>query len=210
MNWMYKGEVFNPEDNHNGDFKYCKRCDTKKLVSEFYTSKTQSGGYSSMCKSCDKERKQNKYRTKDGIIASIYRGQKNRRRVQYTQEELRYWMLNQNLFHKLHNEWKLSGYDKNLTPSVDRINPLGVYSFDNIQLMTWIENKNKGYSDRKEGIDTRTGMSVSCYDIHTGVKIATYPSIMIASRELDIKRCNIRNSLRRGHTEGKKRIWKYD
>lgn len=51
----------------------------------------------------------------------------------------------------LYNNWKNNNYNKDLTPSVDRINPYKPYLKDNIQIMTWAENNKKSHFDsRKE------------------------------------------------------------
>ena len=46
----------------------------------------------------------------------------------------------------MYDKWKNSKYDVYLRPSIDRINPLKPYLKDNIQVMTFGENKKKGES----------------------------------------------------------------
>ena len=62
----------------------------------------------------------------------------------YSKEEFRKWLYSQPLFFELYNNWVNNEYDKNLTPSVDRINSSISYKMSNIQLMTWHENNIKG------------------------------------------------------------------
>lgn len=50
------------------------------------------------------------------------------------------WMKKQPNFSKLYNNWIDSDFDKNLTPSCDRLDATKGYSFDNIELVTWREN----------------------------------------------------------------------
>ena len=63
---------------------------------------------------------------------------------EYSKEEFRKWLYSQPLFFELYNNWVNNEYDKNLTPSVDRINSSISYKMSNIQLMTWHENNIKG------------------------------------------------------------------
>jgi len=96
-------------------------------------------------------------RTKKGMVTATYRNQKNackrrgHRPPDYTKEELKDWLFSQKLFHKLYNEWVMSGYKKHSRPSVDRKNDDIHYCFGNIQLMTWAENEQKAHDDMRDG-----------------------------------------------------------
>jgi len=96
-------------------------------------------------------------RTKKGLVGAIYSSQKqNSKRRGHTQptytiNELREWFRNHPLANALYSAWRLSGYRQGLRPSVDRIEDDKGYSFGNIQLMTWAENKEKADADRKSG-----------------------------------------------------------
>lgn len=88
-------------------------------------------------------------RTKNGLIIKIYNSQlrsskkRNHEKPKYTLEELKKWFYKQHNFDELYINWVNSNYDKKLTPSCDRINNYKGYSFDNIRLVTWYENKNE-------------------------------------------------------------------
>ncbi len=90
-------------------------------------------------------------KTKKGVVTLIFKTQ-NKNSIKrghtpplYTKKDLKDWLYSQELFHHLFHLWEISGYDKMLKPSIDRIdNSLG-YSFSNIQLMTWRENTAKEY-----------------------------------------------------------------
>lgn len=45
--------------------------------------------------------------------------------------------------------WEDSGYNTYLAPSLGRINEREGYSFDNLKLVTWVENLNSGFKDRQ-------------------------------------------------------------
>lgn len=53
-------------------------------------------------------------------------------------------------FWPLYEKWKKSGYKTGLGPSLDRIDPLKGYTWDNVQWMTWDENRAKGRTEDKK------------------------------------------------------------
>lgn len=96
-------------------------------------------------------------RTKNGVINTIYQTQirtskaRGHDRPTYALSELREWVLSQEIFHVLHDKWVESNYDKYSKPSLDRKDDYLGYSFDNIQIMTWKENDDKGSEDNLSG-----------------------------------------------------------
>ncbi len=100
--------------------------------------------------------RQQKYqKSKKGLCSKIYQNQRLncRRRGKanptYTMQELREWMFSQKKFHILFDNWKRLDYQKDYSPSVDRIEDDISYTMANIQLMTWAENNKKGYDSRR-------------------------------------------------------------
>lgn len=67
----------------------------------------------------------------------------------YSRNELKEWIFNQAKFYKLYHDWVQSGFVSDLRPSIDRINNEKGYSFDNIQLVTWKENRENFFKDLK-------------------------------------------------------------
>jgi hypothetical protein len=59
-------------------------------------------------------------------------------------------------YQTLWDSWVRSGYKPKLSPSVDRIDPCQAYAFDNIAMVSWAHNWQKGYTqDRQAGtVDT--------------------------------------------------------
>ncbi len=90
-----------------------------------------------------------KSHTKLGWIDITYNTQKGSSRKRkhnlpdYSKEELFEWVKLQTNFEELWKNWVDSDYHKDLFPSIDRINDDKPYTFTNIQLMTWEENKGK-------------------------------------------------------------------
>ena len=84
-----------------------------------------------------------------GVIAQIYSAQKANSRKRghappsYSKEELKEWLYKNN-FTELFERWELSGYVKDMKPSVDRIINSKPYSFSNIRLTTWADNNELG------------------------------------------------------------------
>ena len=65
-----------------------------------------------------------------------------------TKKELEKWLIDNGIKDKW-IEYIESGFDKNIRPSIDRINDYGVYEFSNMQLITWRENHIKGVNGKK-------------------------------------------------------------
>jgi len=57
----------------------------------------------------------------------------------YTLKEFEYWLRGQDFFWELFRGWKNIG-DRNIQPSVDRLDNKKTYSFDNIQVTTLYDN----------------------------------------------------------------------
>lgn len=154
------------------------------------------------------------YKTKTGLVNRIIGSQRSRSRKKgmippsYTTQELREWLMSQALYHKLYNLWVLSGYDKALIPSIDRIDDYSPYCFSNIQLMTWSENNAKHWKDRREGKNNKINKAVVAFSEKNKI-IFEFHSAMQAERETGIsnstiiKCCKNKNKTAGGYS------WKY-
>lgn len=103
--------------------------------------------------------------------------------------------------HVMYSEWVKSAQTNTLKPSVDRINPLKGYEFNNMQLVTWGYNFQKG---RKDAHLTRSNSQHRCFTVKdtnkkfgskrkkvcklndSGVIIKRYESISDASRDVGV------------------------
>ena len=121
------------------------------------------------------------------LVRQTYRGQKRRSKLRghsppkYTFDELYKWIISQSNFKELYNNWIKSSYQKDLIPSVDRLDDDKGYSFDNIQLITWKENRQKECDKRKK--------KVNQYTIE-GKYIKTWESYREAERKTEIQGLN--------------------
>lgn len=65
------------------------------------------------------------------------------------------WALNHDEFKKLFEAWESSGYDRKLTPSVDRIDSSEGYYLENMEWVTHSENSRRGSINRHESNSSR-------------------------------------------------------
>ncbi len=176
--------------------KKCSKCGDIKKLSEFSRDKGKKDGRDGICSKCRSKMNIARNRSKKGFTSKVYNDQvalskkRGYEAPKYTREELREWLLNQKLFHKLHKEWAESNYDRWLAPSIDRLDDYKTYSFDNIQLMTWKENDRKGKDDMFNGINNKRSKSVIQYDSNMNF-IKEYHSLTQAERETGCFHSNI-------------------
>lgn len=176
--------------------KNCSTCKESKPLSEFSKHKSTPDGYRYECKSCDKIYKDAYYRTREGMITRIYGSQirsskkRNHQTPDYTKVELIKWVLSQANFDSLFKAWEISGYSKTLIPSTDRLDDYKPYTLDNIQVTTWIKNRSKSHSDRKNGVNNKNSKPV-IQIAKDGEFIAEYYSIRQASRDTEINQSDI-------------------
>jgi len=194
-------------------YKQCCKCKKFKPLNEFYKNHKNKDGLQYVCKTCKSKKDIDYIRTKNGLIIKMYSAQKTRvklkrLKISYTIEELKKWILKQPNFDKLFNEWIKSGYEKMLIPSIDRLNDYKGYSFDNIQLMTWQENKTKYCENAKNGINNKMARVVLQYDLN-GNFIKEYYSAKNASIENNINYSNIINCCLGKRKTARKYKWEY-
>ena len=197
----------------SGDMK-CTVCEETKDVSMFMLRSNSKIKRRSMCTECAMEKNTEKNRTSSGVVEVIYNSQKinskNRGHVNpdYSLEDLKIWLFSQKLFHTLYLKWVDSGYEKDLKPSVDRLDDYKPYTMDNIQLVTWRENYRKAHKDKINRINTKSLVGVIQYS-KNGDVIKIHNCILDAANSTNTSSGNIINCCKglRNTTGGFK--WKY-
>lgn len=132
------------------------------------------------------------FKTKKGIISRMYHNQvKNSKKrgyelPSYTKEEFKTWINNQSNFDIIYDIWVENNYNKDFTPSIDRLDDYKPYSFNNIQLLTWKENNEKGKQDRKNGINNKLSKEVVQLNLE-GIIVQIFPSVAIAAKTIGLK-----------------------
>ena len=102
----------------------------------------------------NKEKRKKFLRTVYGVVQTIVNSQRSSSRKRghplppWTFDEFYTYCVDHVFFCVLYRNWAASGFSRNLKPSVDRIDCLKPYSWDNIQFMTAYENLHvKGKKD---------------------------------------------------------------
>ena len=133
-----------------------------------------------------------KYRkTKKGVLTNLYGHIKTRNKTKFGEElnftlkEFQKKYIENYDFLRAYNVWVKSGYEYYKKPSVDRIDPDKSYFFDNMEFMTWEENRRKGEAER-----SRITTSVSMFDL-SGKHIKDFKSIKEAVRETGLNQSGI-------------------
>ena len=166
--------------------KKCSCCNIIKDLSYFSKSSKSKDGYECRCKQCDKNRYDNYSKSKKGLINKIFRSQKQHSRDRgmdipiYTLNELYDWVVSQDNFDGLYNAWIDSNYEKDLVPSINRIDDYKSYSLDNIEIITFKENRLKANEDMKNGTNNKQSKKIvvykndSCIEFHSIAEASRY------------------------------------
>lgn len=187
--------------------KICRKCNTEKEFSMFFKNEAR-------CKECENKRRLEYSRTKEGLITKIYGAQKcnskNRghSKPTYSKKWLSSWLLSNPEFHRLYDMWVTSGYEKNIIPSIDRIDDYVGYTEYNIQLTVWHLNEKRGNKDRVNGINNKKSRAVTQFT-KDNRKVRTYFSAVEARRVTGIDNSDINKVCKGKNKTAGGFIWKY-
>lgn len=168
----------------------------------------------SVCKACTTKAVSDYTRTKIGLITRIYSHQRDNCRKrgykypEYSIEELREWCLSQPKYHEQFKLWEDNSCNFRYTPSIDRLDDYKTYSFDNIQIISTIENIRKANFYAKTGVTRKMCRTIYQYDINN-IFLREYFSLKEAERITGITIGRISNCCSgRTHIAGGF-VWKY-
>ncbi len=176
--------------------KICSECKYVRPTNDFGPHSTSLDKLQYVCRECLNKRGKKRRKTKEGLVQSIYNKQtayskkSGYPKPTYTRKELEKWMLSQKLFTDLYDDWVSRNYLVDYTPTIDRKNDYKGYSFSNIQIMTWQDNRAKCCADSINGINNKRSNQVIQMD-EDGKHIATFYSAGDAGRKTGISRSSI-------------------
>lgn len=172
--------------------KKCIKCEVTKELTDFREGRN-------ICKQCNKLQDLERSRTRYGLARTIYTAQVHHSRLRghpapvYDEHQFSNWLIMHPKFGQLYSVWVASGYKTLLRPSVDRLDDYKGYSFDNVRLVTWEENKYRYFEDSKQGINTKQCRAVNQLTID-GKFIKTIHSIQAAAREVGAAPINLKRA----------------
>ena len=173
--------------------KVCTRCNKRQPLTQFNKSSKYKSGIMPTCRDCRKEY----YRHPKGLSYTLHYRQIQSSKIRsygppaYSKDELYEWLQEHPDFMRIYKRWVRSGYKRKMAVSIDRLDDYKGYSFDNIRLTTWSDNKKKADRDSKLGINNKRSCKVSAYDKKTGAYKGTWYSQSEAARQLGLDQPSI-------------------
>lgn len=135
----------------------------------------------------------NKYkRSRRGVLTIMYHKMASRHPITFTRREFQDRYYADIKYNRLINAWERSGFQKNLKPSVDRINPKLPYTLANINMLTWAENRFKQAKTDGKLKGRRPPVLV----FKDGVQIGRYRSQADLIKKLGLEQANVSAVLR--------------
>ena len=135
--------------------KTCSLCNIEKDKEEFHNSAHTTDKKTVECKECVYESQLKFIRTKEGTSYRIYKKQVQKSGLRghippsYTLEEFRAWLFSQEIFHVIFEAWERGGHQHLECVSCDREDRFKPYTFDNMSVTTWRENRRRWFEERK-------------------------------------------------------------
>lgn len=171
----------------------------------------------------DRKWRQKRKREKGGWVTKTYGNMRSRNKrkfgadLDFTKDEFTEWLDDNyhDKFNSLFQKYVDNDCDKSLAPSIDRLDDYSPYSLDNIQLITWRENNEKGRESTKNkkqcGDMAKKVWSkkVAQYTLD-GQLVSVFSSVREAERKLGFVDSSTISKVCRGvkHTH-KGFVWKY-
>jgi len=125
-------------------------------------------------------------RTKKGVLTNMYHHMKSRHNIDFSLQEFHSMYLTDRKFIRLFNDWTKSNYNKQLKPSLDRIDNRKHYYAGNINMMTWAENRFK-----QAKLDGKRGRKPKVIQMLGNKVIKVFMSQRHAVKELGLSQGNL-------------------
>ena len=210
--------------NKNNNISYfCKKCAAIKSAQYAKNSTIQQK------EKAKKRLKQYRIKNKGNIhnwFVTTYNGMRNRNKaksfgeLKFSCEQFEKWVLDNysEKFYLMFEKYVNSGFDKYEKPSIDRIDDYKGYTFDNMQLLNWRENNEKGRKSNKNKISCAEvakrycSKTVEQFDLN-GNFISEYESTHEIERKLGYSSSSIARACRKTkenkNTISHGYIWRY-
>ncbi len=183
--------------------KICVKCKIEKETTEYSKGHgREKDGLFAYCKKCALQHSLDYGRSKKGVITRMYANQKNTSKTRgyampdYTKKELEEWLDNNPDFHRIYNNWVVSGYDKLQKPSCDRHSSVELdydykpYSLNRLRVVPFIENVLAIAKDTKAGLNTKQCKTVKQLTLDDAL-INTFYSGLEAERQTGVSAAKI-------------------
>ncbi len=124
-------------------------------------------------------------RSKKGLSNKLYQSQKRASKYRghkppdYTLEEFREWLYDQDLFHELHKKWINGGCKRNNVPSCHRLDHRQSYFLEGLELLPWYKHLKKNEGVEVISLNLNSGKSMWYKSVRdarrdTGKKLSSY------------------------------------
>ena len=191
--------------------KRCSYCGKIKTDEEFYLDLSKKDGLQNYCRQCSLQYIKKKRQTKEFIIKDRYiqikkRAASNKRgssgkQVLSKDEWLEFCQNSGDKLDELIDKWQKSGYSRELSPSIDRIdNNLG-YEKGNLQWLSLIDNTMKFRYEQLGGVRK--------VKVLGGDKVIFFRSQRKAAEYLGVDRKTISKAIKKGNKIKKQYTIKY-
>lgn len=173
--------------------KICTKCKKSKPILYFSKRNDRKSGNASLCRICVYLLGREYKKTKKGLLTDIYSQQvshskkRGHAKPNYTTKEFISKFIDDKLFNRVWMDWRNSNFLKELRPSFDRKRNDLPYTFDNVKVMTWEINNEKGNESQRNGeLDTSIPhKKVAKYSLD-GIFIEEFISVREAGRKTKI------------------------